>query len=292
MKLLLDTPDLNESSRVADWIETLVFVSGRKKITKTQVRQTLAAAGAGSGDELEVALGFAYKEITRRKRIGGARYPFAVDSLAVQMDPAADSEFYKFLLLIEVSPTLREAKRQKEVDILFDNIVLAALKRYLGNGSEGLRFGSPPTGDRPTQFGDALHWLAIKTGLNVGTGKYASAAKDGGVDVVAWRPFKDRRTGFVVILAQATVRLDWFPKRTDIVETVWFSWLDTGKPAVTALAVPFFVRETPERWDVLRHTVNLILDRLRLCENLDQVTSSEFTEMTAWSRAELAKLSA
>jgi hypothetical protein len=292
MRLFLDIPDVNDTSRLADWVETLMFVSDRTKVTKAQLRDTLAAAGAGEGDELEVSVALVFKEIAWRKRIGGSRYPFTTESLFVRQDPAADSEFYKFLLLIEVSPSLREEKRQREVDVLFDNVVVAALKRYLGDRSEGLRFGSPPTGDRPSEFGDALHWLAAKTGLTVGSGKYPVGAKDGGVDVVAWKPFKDRKTGFAIVLAQATVRLDWFPKKTDIIDDVWFSWLDTGRRAVTALAVPFLVRESPERWDVLRHAVNVVLDRLRLCENLEGILSTEFPEMTSWSQSELARLSA
>ena len=110
--------------------------------------------------------------------------------------------------------------------------------------------------------------------------------KDGGVDVVVWHPFRDGRSGFVVILCQCTVAKDWTHKAKDIVDGKWTGWIDFGLPPVTAIAVPFAVPSTFDRWDELRRTVTIVLDRVRLLELIRTEAVADLKAIQEWNRRE------
>lgn len=123
-------------------------------------------------------------------------------------------------------------------------------------------------------------------GLGKGTGYRQPTKKDGGVDVVAWRPFRDKRAGFVTVLAQCTVRIDWVDKARDIVPDLWTGYIDFGKSPITSLVVPFAIPRSFERWDELRRTVWLVIDRLRLCELLEKAEIKFRDDLQSWFEKE------
>lgn len=290
MSFRLDLPDIEEISEVADWFELLMLINEFDQISRAQLLDRFVAETGATAQELEPQINFLFMEISRRRRIAGFSYPLIVDDLIVKTNKQPCTEFYKFLLLISIKKSpLRKRRGFKEVDQIFDNIVCEAVKIYFGEGTETLRFGWPPSDGRPKKFTKALEWLSVKTGINVGIGASSPANKDGGVDVVAWKPFSDKRTAFIIALIQCTIQLDWFPKGKDIVDHVWLSKLDTGRFALTSLAIPFIIEKNFDKWDDLRRTVNLIFDRLRLSEVLSRSDISLFGNMIVWNRKEIAK---
>jgi hypothetical protein len=292
MKHILDVPDLDEVSSLTDWFELAFLVSGATSKTHAQLRDTLTAAVAASAEEVELAGNLVFKEVKRRRHICGSRYPFVVEEKTVLYDGDADGEFYKFLLLVVVSPLLRNEKRHDEVDQLFDDLVLDAIKGYLGEGSTAVRFGWPASGGRPKKFETAIAWLTAQMNLQPGVGATLPQSKDGGVDVVAWKPFNDRKAAYVVILAQCTIRTNWLPKAKDIIDMVWLAWLDTGRPVVIALAIPFIIPPQFDRWDMLRRTAGVVFDRLRICQYLATSSSTNHAAMVTWANSEMSKLTA
>jgi hypothetical protein len=292
MKHLLDVPDLDDIPSLTDWFELAFLVSNAQSKTHSQLRDTLTAAVAASAEEVELAGNLVFKEVKRRRLIGGNRYPFMVAEKTVLRDLTADGEFYKFMLLIVVSPLLRSEKRHDEVDKLFDDLALEAIKGYLGEGSTAVRFAWPVSGGRPKKFDAAIMWLTAQMNLQPGVGATLPRSKDGGVDVVAWKPFSDRKAAYIVILAQCTIRTNWVPKAKDIIDMVWLAWLDTGRPVVIGLAIPFIIPPQFDRWDMLRRTVGVVFDRLRICQYLSTSSSADHGAMVSWANAETAKLTA
>jgi len=86
--------------------------------------------------------------------------------------------------------------------------------------------------------------------------------KDGGVDVVAWRPFQDGRPGFPIVLAQCTIESDVLAKARDIDIRQWATWLALDASILIALAIPGTVPRD-ESWNELARN-NVVLERLRL----------------------------
>src|SRR4051794_19179807 len=174
--LKLPIPSGDEPTELTDWCEAHLLLSGEKYISRTKLRTLLRNtvfidAGEGPDDlspsDLDVALEAIIAEVERRSRFGGPQYPFVVQPTrtGVSLTEGDERIGYAFLLLICVSPAMRTQKRQKEVDKPFDLLVLQCLRRYLGSGAEGLRFGSPASGGRPTKFREAVRWLAGELAL-------------------------------------------------------------------------------------------------------------------------------
>ena len=290
--LLIRDPKIEDTTEIVDWLETRIILEQCSKVSRTQLRKYLLELVIIEDDvnELDIQADLVLEEINRRKNIANGQYPFHLERTGFRLQNSDQATAYIFLLCLSISLPFRDENRQNEVESLLDHLVIDALRNYLAGNSKGEHFGWPVTGDRPTNFSDAIAWLTKKMGLPMGRGKRRPYIKDSGVDVVVWRPFIDGRTSFIVILAQCTATIDWFGKAKDIVPDVWEGWVDFGKYPVTCLAIPFIIPINYEKWDELRRTVNLVLDRLRICELLNGIEINKIDEITNWTLLELRKM--
>ena len=275
---------------VTDWVELSILFSQARHVGKTEVRATLRSIAELEDDELDVQTELIINEVDRRKNLAPDAYPFKVDMGGISADESMRPAPYFFMLLLATSPVLRKEKRHTEVEPHFDALILEALKNMLGPGSIGVRF-APTAKGRPRSFAKALEWLADKLDLKLGTGaSFRPKRQDGGADVIVWRPFRDRRSGFLTILAQCTIQIDWRGKAKDIVEDQWRGWIDFGKTPMTCLAIPFVVPIQYEKWDELRRTVVIILDRMRVAELIASTPLASEAELKKWMKKELTLL--
>jgi hypothetical protein len=234
-----------------------------------------------------------FEELRRRRRVLRERYPFSQVPGLVTLVPKRQALTYIFLLCIAKSENFRAERRYAEVDEPCDEVVREALKGYLGApGTRGLRFGHPASGDRPSDFPEAVAWLAERLCLPLGSGTPRAASNDGGVDVGVWKPFADRGTAFVTILAQCTVRLEWRDKARDIVPAIWCTWIDFGPPLITCLAIPFVLPRQYPWWEELRHTVGLLLERVRIVEHISYLPAKLTKRVAEWTSGELQRMGA
>jgi hypothetical protein len=277
--------DMDDEVALADWLEATMLVEGRAHFSRSLIRRYLISELAAS--DADIAIDVLLNEIARRQRACPDGYPFAEHENGVRYSQSEAGVPYVFLLTISTSVRYRKEHRQRDTDELFDLLVLDALKQYLGPGVEGLRFGAPASGRRPRNFQDAIAWLAKDMNLPLGAGHARRVGGDGGLDVIVWRPFLDKRSGYVVILTQCTVQREWFDKAKDLTEDVWRGWIDLGKGPHLALAIPFVISAGYEKWDMLRRTVHTVLDRLRLCELLGRTGPSERARIGKWTAREV-----
>jgi hypothetical protein len=173
-----------------------------------------------------------------------------------------------------------------------ERVTEAATRSLFGTGTSSLRFGWPSEIGRPSNFPDAIRWLADRMGVPCGNSYRPPFRKDGGVDVVAWRPFPDGRSGFPVLLAQCTLELDYMAKAADVDVRVWSGWLSLDADPTTALAVPSVVG-SGEEWNALAART-VVLDRPRLVSLLgpDQLGAAELAGVQRWTRERLEELRA
>jgi hypothetical protein len=194
------------------------------------------------------------------------------------------------LLLSMREAPFRDSVYSNEITPLFDFVGAAALADLFGSKARTIRFGWPVTGERPNGPRAALEWLAAQLGL-----KHDSASplrkrlKDGGVDIVIWRPFEDGRVGFPVLLAQCTVGYrEWEKKGRDIQRSLWRTYLGLPGSPPTALVLPFCVHR-PDRfevWEIVSHEVTFLIDRIRLLDLLaevDPATIIEHEKIDRWT---------
>lgn len=272
---------------MADWLEGRLLANRGKHLSRAKVRTQLKNLLFIDGDDLEIQVDLVLQEMARRLDIIGRTYPFQPSPTGMRYFESGETLPYIFLLCISTSKSLRDRSSLTETDVMFDYLVLDALKKYFGKSGQGVRFAWPTTEGRPPDFVQAIAWLSEKMDVPIGRGKQRPKSKDGGVDLVVWKPFKDKKIGFITILAQCTIQVDWFPKRKDIVTDVWQGHLDFGKEPVTSLAIPFVVPSQFDKWDELRRTINLVVDRLRICELLENEDISNRAQLEEWTQKEL-----
>lgn len=184
---------------------------------------------------------------------------------AVQSTAGAAMSAYVAAALMAPGNPVREylnAAPDESMAAIFENLVADGAARIWGDAGKALRFGWPSDIGRPPEFDLAIRWLAQKVGVDVGQGYRQPRRKDGGVDVVAWRPFPDGRSGFPVLLVQCTLQENLLAKGMDVDTRLWGSWLamdvDPTAALATATALP-----PGTIWNELALKY-MVLDRIRL----------------------------
>lgn len=270
------------ANRVADWIETRCLVSGRA----LGADALLEAGGVHRYGSADIGLGL--RTMARRSVAVGEPYPFRVAGGAAARELGIRSPWAAMLLMGSESPV------RGKMDIAaaaahLERITAAAARFLLGPDTRSVRFGWPSEDGRPVEFPDAVRWLAGLMKVPVGASYRPPVNKDGGVDVVAWRPFPDGRSGFPVVLIQCTLERNYAHKAADVDRRVWSGWLRLDVDPTTALAIPEVVA-AGEDWNTLA-TRTVVLDRIRLASLLPRTPEDErLLPVSGWAEEQLEQL--
>lgn len=162
-------------------------------------------------DEEELRFLNVAAEIQRRIHAAGDGYPFSQDGRWLSAKSAAVDFAYSYCLLLLTAQSVAPNHRK-----LFEELCGLAMRQYLG-GSQYL-IGVPRRLPVPSGFRDALDGLARELGEgNCGNReKKRTRQGDGGVDIVGWAPFRDKRPGQIILLGNCATGRNW---RTKIGET-------------------------------------------------------------------------
>lgn len=252
-------PSLPERSgeRIADCIEAKALA--RSRPLPAQDIERLAKANEWSSTDVSLAM----RVVTQRKSLLHENYPFRTASGSIAAESTAPASYWTAMLLLGADSPVREDRQLwSEAADVFERLVALAQDNFFGGGTRVLRFAHPSDEGRPAEFAAAVKWLAEKMQISLGAAYRDPVRKDGGVDVVAWRPFPDRRSGFPVLLTQCTVERDFAYKADDIDLRIWSGWLALEQDPLTALAVPHVV-PSGEVWN-LSSLRTMLLDRSRI----------------------------
>ncbi|WP_250442950.1 hypothetical protein [Actinotalea sp. C106] len=247
---------------LADWIECALLVRRGRALGFDALygyADEVLEAGAA-----QVSLAVA--QMTKRAQVLGEAYPFMVHGdVAVRGKANAVDYPYSGLLLLAPGGPVRHhlwASPTEEMVVAFERLTEVSVQHLWGESGRAVRFGWPSEAGRPPSFDEAVPWLAQKMGIAVGAGYRQPRRKDGGVDVVAWRPFPDGRPGFPIALVQCTLQENLVAKASDVDIRLWASWLSMDLEPVIALATPKTIRQGTV-WDELA-LKGMVLERLRL----------------------------
>jgi hypothetical protein len=279
--------DLENGNDLADWAEAVMLLEGRAGISRAELKRRLR----DRVDE-DLAVGLMLEQVKIRSARAKRSYPFKRTRQGIERRANIDQTLYEFLLWLSIPQSpVRKKHEYRLVDRYFDRVVLKALLAYLGPKARGRRFGTPASDGRPTGFADALIWIANAMGVDhQGSIPPNDKKNDAGVDVIAWMPFaypKQDRPDFLVVIAQCTVKEAWKTKASEVLSASvsWGGrWINLGRPPATVLAIPFVLPVTHADFDELRGLVNVILDRLRLCELLTEAYADDVASIQRWSR--------
>jgi len=214
-------------------------------------------------------------------------YPFTFEGQALVAARTAIRSTYTYLLLLS-----KYGEDAGPSDIngasLFEDVAAVAAKNYFGGdrtGAEIYNFGFPRR-VTPAGFKAAVEDLCSKLGEGIGPRDrpQTSAQKDAKLDLVAWVPMPDGRSGKVIGFGQCATGGNWKDKVSELQSTAWCKlWLLDPLPVdpVRLFFVPH--RINGSEWD--HHTTNagVIFDRCRLTAHAATLDKDLRDRVTAWS---------
>jgi hypothetical protein len=242
----------------------------------------------GSTDAIEAARGDAGSEISQRvaedafieisnraPACGPTQpYPFEIQPGLIRLKASWKSSPYIALLLLSAT---KPTTGHYGTAVLFERICRYAALEYFGgtrNGTQAIRFGSPRRAPH-AKLHQAVDDLCTR--LLEGGGcrqrHLADHTGDNGLDIVAWRPFHDRKEGKLVAFGQCAAGADdWEEKLSELdgekFAQKWFSHMLVTKP-VRLFFLPR--RVSRERWENAGIDGGILFDRCRIVSCLREL---------------------
>jgi hypothetical protein len=331
--MLLAPTESDTRCALADWLELYCIFSTRRTSSKADLlgafdiadddRDERFTTDEETGEELdqgileeprERLLRSTFEELEFRAELLGASYPFEVDPRRMVLRAVFQTEelhygqvAYTFCLL---ASAIREKafagvkglkQEEKEIALHFQVCACLAAAGYFGGAVCSFGF--------PRAEGNAFI-PALKTAFRrFGYGDvrdeprpgHPQAAKDGGIDVIAWRDHPDRMPGKLYSLGQCASGKNWTqkPVTSEIKQfhTTWFTSPPTSY-CVPALYIPFLahgeLHESEEHGYEVARTNNVayheskfgvIFDRLRIAHHANSGMASASVDIDGQDRA-------
>ena len=232
--------------------------------------------------EFSFRVDVAINHMRLRERVLGELYPFKVLPYAIKKREGCEASPYVTLLTLSpegLNRKLFDVRAIEKSAVEFEKVVAVAIKGLSGPGTESIRFGWPSEVGRPAEFPDAITWLGELMGIRLGRGFRPPRRKDGGVDIISWRKFKDGKSAFPIFLVQCTIQSELLKKVEDIDLRNWAYWLDFSRDPQPVLAVPHEISGQEETWNELG-LKSLVLDRPRILELLQNAEADGHRYLT------------
>ncbi|VVD29133.1 hypothetical protein [Paraburkholderia dioscoreae] len=220
----------------------------------------------------ETLTGTLTEEILWRQKVLGKDYPFEIQGGSLVHVPGT-SMVYEALLGITQAETLTEGDHTI-LPRWFERIAVVTAQSYLGPTSVARHTGWPRPWAQKKEFKAVVDLLNELTGKRNGEWQWHPAddrptsptttdVKDGGVDVVAWIPHLDERTGQLYLLGQCACGGDWTTKFDDINIDDLTQWAKISVvPPIRSFFTPYRVA-TPYMRDASRKA-GIVFDRIRI----------------------------
>ena len=288
---------------VADFAELTAWRDGGVSITALsralgRTEEYDYGDGAPEEDEADRDAEAACDEMEARDHACGtdAGYPFSIGARGNTLarhpgEPNCRQLVYLYLLLA-TRLNMNDNRIHAEIDgaSLFEKLCADVARGYLGQRAEGMAFGAASeTGG----FRARIERLCRRLGEGGGAKDDASPkARDGKLDVVAWKPFADSRQGKLMIFGQCKTGTNYRDSLTQLQPDAFCAkWLRERPPVVPMPA--FFVSEALSRLGVSSrrrwydHSVDagLLFDRCRIVDFCDGVAEDVLAEVRAWTEA-------
>lgn len=274
--------DADRQASIEDLISALRTTSSTEELPEERLvdrgseqAQSIAESAMSLAEERGLAVG-------RR-----ANYPFMFAGQALLAGRNAPRNTYTYLLLLS---KYGEDAGPAGVNgaSLFEDVAAVAARNYLGGdrtGAEIYNFGFPRRVS-PTGFRAAVEDLCGKLGEGVGPRDRPTTRhqKDAKLDLVAWVPMPDTRSGKVIGFGQCATGDNWKDKVSELQSTAWCKlWLLDPLPVdpIRFFFVPH--RINGSEWG--QHAINagVIFDRCRLAAHAGSLDRGLRERVTAWN---------
>jgi hypothetical protein len=281
--------DLSDPIILADWLEVLALTANDGNSSHGDLERGLNRLAMDDRDSL---CRDAMNELNLRVSSAVDSYPFTFSGtlLQVKQDWRRFTPYVFCLLLSYAEDSKKKVKGIKHT-VIFEQLSCMAAKNYIGG--EVLRFGAPRK-ELPSSFRDALSAICAKVEEWSSSSTASTIHKqDGGLDLIAWKRFPDRRIGKLILFGHCASGQDWDGKINELQPGDFCSeWLAGEKsPIVKTFFVPH--RLSDEIWAHRAISAKLFFDRCRIAHWVknDEFCDGTEQENLKWCETVLERLS-
>ena len=291
-----DTPAKGASTHeLADYLELLCIVNGgdysindalpQIDIISDEVNQE---GIMNEDDQIRDDLQFALEEIDRRNNDCGGHYPFWADRNCIHYCPGENATeqrlalVYTYLLLA-TRLNMIQHKLYGEIDgtLLFEELSAIAVKNYFGNNACSFVFGTAADGG----FGDKIKRLIeeLKEGVSAKNPENTTNdEKDGGLDIVVWKPFADKKKGKIIGFGQCKTGTSWRQQVGSLHPDDFCKTYFQEQPFSTPVSMFFVAESFKENSETIYRKAGIMFDRCRIMENLSIIPDDLFSKIQIW----------
>ena len=274
---MIELPDINYASRIADWIELQVLFSGHS-ISKNKVASIVSEH---STDYDESKIDSAIQELVRRWYLYGDVKPYTITNNIVSPN-FAWRKYPEYTLCLIFST--HGASNSEGGTKLFERLTKSYIDYYYA--FESTIFGFP----NQISFKEQVHRLA--EGCNEKkVDDPTQFDKDRGADIVAWKSFGDNRNCHLYLLVQCAAGGKWRDKKPVPIAS-WRRYIGWNHlTAVPAIAIAQIVES--EKWQNAVDDYGLIIDRARIFRTISSGGYSTEpllrSEISEWCNGKLSQ---
>ncbi len=274
--IAFDIPDATDIGTVADWIELNVAVEKQPLSKAALTSKVESSTGDDPGDAF---ISSVWDELEYRMQLYGSHPPFIVEALEVTPNITWEGN-PEYLMCIILSLT-GNPQNPVATGKLFERVSKEAAKNYLCG--KALVFGHPAN-------------LTISEVCSTICEKFKSELpanyNDRGLDVIAWKPFDDKRGNQVIVLMQCAGGANWTSKTGDVVLRAWSEkYITFGCKPVRGFSTVVIVSNS-EQFEEISFETDLLFDRTRIYRNTQSFSLEDGlrNEVLLWCNGRLQEI--
>jgi hypothetical protein len=273
---MIELPDTNYASKIADWIELYVLYEERA-ISKNRI---VSIIESHSGEVDEAKVDGAIQELVRRLSLYGDTKPYSINKNIIT--PKFNWRKYPELTLCLLFST-HGAANAKNGTKLFEQLTKSCIDYFLS--CKSINFGFPAG----VSFKNQLNSLAASCNEERRDNP-SPADKDRGIDIVAWKTFNDSRNSNIYLLLQCAAGANWSDKSVLPYVASWRRYINwNSSTTVPAISITQII-ETDD-WTNAVDQLGFIIDRARLFRTITtkgyKTNPKLKKEITDWCKRKL-----
>ena len=283
---MIEIPNPDSVQSVADWVELDTSIT-HNHVSKAEVVAAIErTAGQEPSDAFVSSL---WRELSFRKQSYKQTF-FELTNYSLEPQVGGDPppEYMTCLLL-----SLYGLPGHTQIPSrLFEKMVCTAVRQYLAG--QAVVFGWPIAVDTDElEDEETAIKRMVKSVASEMRERFCEAPaarfKDRGVDVIAWLPFADMRSGQVAVLLQCGAGLNWRNK-LPVPLDAWCQYIHWASNPVKAFAVPCVIDN--KQWHDISKDRGILFDRIRILNLLPNGVQDPTLrqELKEWVHGQVAEL--
>lgn len=290
--------------QIADFAELECLKKQGKPVSATDISRILARDSAKDDDTVRPTVSAAFGDLVRRATDCGAngRYPFRLSSqdnvLKLGSPNGKYSILYQFLLLAtRFNMSSNRQHGGEDGTKLFEEFCAEVARNFFssaGPEAQSIVFGTgrfrkeredtQPINKRGFKISvnELCEDLGEGGGFRHRTAPAPITAKDGRLDVVVWKGFRDCRSNQFIGMGQCKTGSTWRSAVDSLRPENFFAKWVSAQPANLPMRMFFVTERIVVDWDEVAIDTGLLFDRCRIMEYANQISLDLFERIRVW----------